>query len=208
MKFTKEQAFEKLKGDLTKGGKTSRLTDRTINVMLETLIPLMANEETELDDFFNNASPAFIAANGNMEKDYSEFVRTHQSQTTTSGTTQTPPQTVTTPVESESVLAQMQAQLEEMKQKWEAEQKEKLVSARRKDFRSEIKKLGVKDDKWIEKYTSEISISEDLDVSEKAKVALELYNLSQAQTPIGLTPSSNGGVTDGKVDWSDVKNCK
>ena len=38
MKFTKQAAFEKLKGVLTQNGKTPRMSDRSINDYVENLL--------------------------------------------------------------------------------------------------------------------------------------------------------------------------
>ena len=48
MKFTKEQAFEILRSNLTNGGKkTLRMSEKSINAQLDTLIPLVANANHE-----------------------------------------------------------------------------------------------------------------------------------------------------------------
>ena len=65
MKFTKEQAFEKLKAILTNSGKKPlRMSEQSINKQLETLMPLIASEETELDDFVEKVKPTFETMNG------------------------------------------------------------------------------------------------------------------------------------------------
>lgn len=75
MKFTKEQAFEKLKAILTNDGKkTLRMSEKSINAQLDTLMPLIASDETELDDFVEKVKPTFETMNGNAEKDQSAFV--------------------------------------------------------------------------------------------------------------------------------------
>ena len=48
MKFTKEQAFEKLKGFLTESGKKPlRMTELSLNRQLDTLMPILTNDETD-----------------------------------------------------------------------------------------------------------------------------------------------------------------
>ena len=76
MKFTKEQAFENLKGFLTNNGKkTLRMSEKSINKQLETLMPLVANDEMELADFVEKVKPTFETMNSNAEKDNSDFVK-------------------------------------------------------------------------------------------------------------------------------------
>lgn len=208
MKFTKQQAFEELKAELMKSGRTLHLSDRTINENLETLIPLLANEESELSNFISCVTPILNTVNANVEKDKADFVKSYKSEGR-KPETQTQTQTTSSSTGDDDVLSELKRQLEEVKNQFEAEKREKTLSMRKKDLKSEAKKLGVKDEKWIEKYVSEIAITEDIDVSEKAKSALELYNLSRAETPLNVTPfNPNGAASNGKVDWSDVKESK
>ena len=52
MKFTKEEAFEKIKGLLTNNGKKDlQMSERSVNEQLEVLMPWIANEEKECTDF-------------------------------------------------------------------------------------------------------------------------------------------------------------
>ena len=73
MKFTKEQAFEILRSNLTNGGKkTLRMSEKSINAQLDTLIPLVANDDMELNDFIEKVKPTFATMNSNAEIDNSE----------------------------------------------------------------------------------------------------------------------------------------
>ena len=76
MKFTKEEAFEKLKGILTNNGKkTLRMSEKSIEKQLENLMPLVANEEMELSDFVEKVKNTFSVMNSNAEKDNADFVK-------------------------------------------------------------------------------------------------------------------------------------
>lgn len=204
MKFTKEEAFEKLKGELTKGGKTLRMSERTLNTQLETLMKVYDTiaSDTELSDFVTMTLPSFSDVNSNMEKDYSDFVKTYKPAPSPQ------PQPQPTPPVDGDVLSQLQAQLQQLQGKIEREEKEKALSQVRKNFKSELKTVGIKDDKWIDTYLTKINISEDLDIKEEAKSTLELYNLSKAAIPDGSpTPyNPSGGEASKKIDWNDVKN--
>ena len=69
-----------------------------------------------------------------------------------------------------------------------------------------MKEKGIKDDKWVNKYLAETSITEDLDVQEKAKSALEFYNLNRAEIPDVVTPlSPSTKSTEMKDMWNDLK---
>ena len=211
MKFTKEEAFEKLKGELTKGGKTLRMSERTLNTQLETLMKVYDTiaSDTELSDFVTMTLPSFSDVNSNMEKDYSDFVKTYkpaqsQNQSTTQQQQQQQSNTTST---NDDVLSQLQAQLQQLQDKIEREEKEKALSQVRKNFKSELKTVGIKDDKWIDTYLTKINISEDLDIKEEAKSTLELYNLSKAIIPDGSTTPyyPSGSDASKKISWDEVK---
>lgn len=206
MKFTKEQAVEQLKGLLTEGGKTLHLSDRTINENIDDLIPLLANDETELSDFISKALPFVKRTNANFEKEKADFIKSYkptQSQTTQQQQSKTPPT-------DDDALSQLQAQIQQLQDKIEREEKEKALSQVRKNFKSELKSAGIKDDKWIDTYISKIQISEDLDIKEEAKSTLELYNLSRVYIPDRATPYKpiGGDPSKSKISWDDVKNEK
>lgn len=211
MKFTKEEAFEKLKGELTKGGKTLRMSERTLNTQLETLMKVYDTiaSDTELSDFVTMTLPSFSDVNSNMEKDYSDFVKTYKpAQSQNQSTTQQQQQQQSnTTSNNDDVLSQLQAQLQQLQGKIEREEKEKALSQVRKNFKSELKTVGIKDDKWIDTYLTKINISEDLDIKEEAKSTLELYNLSKAIIPDGSTTPyyPSGGEASKKISWDDVK---
>lgn len=206
MKFTKEQAVEQLKGLLTEGGKTLHLSDRTINENIDDLIPLLVNDETELSDFISKALPFVKRTNANFEKEKADFIKSYkptQYQTTQQQQSKTPPT-------DDDALSQLQAQIQQLQDKIEREEKEKALSQVRKNFKSELKSAGIKDDKWIDTYISKIQISEDLDIKEEAKSTLELYNLSRVDIPDGTTPYKpiGGDSSKSKISWDDVKNEK
>lgn len=199
MKFTKEQVFEKLKGELTKGGKTSRLTDRTINGMLDALIPLTVNDETELDNYIPLILPAFVTTNGNMEHDFSDFVKNYKPVT---------PPTIPIPSSShdEEEVKALKDKLAELEKKVETESLEKTLGTIKSNLKSAMKSKGIKDDKFVEKYLAEIAITPDLDIEAKSKSALELYNLSRVDVPSYATPlSPSVKSTDIDKIWDDIK---
>ena len=49
MKFTKEQAIKELEAKIPNKGQTLNISKRTISEQVETLLPLIANDEMELD---------------------------------------------------------------------------------------------------------------------------------------------------------------
>ena len=74
MKFTQSEAFKKIKGILTKGGKDLQMSERSIMEQIDSLTALIANDDMELDDFVAKVENTFKTMNGNAKKDYSDFV--------------------------------------------------------------------------------------------------------------------------------------
>ena len=72
MKFTKKDAYEHLVSKLlTNKGQTLYISERSVNEMLDTLMPLIANDETELDSFVDSILPMFKTADLNVKNDVS-----------------------------------------------------------------------------------------------------------------------------------------
>lgn len=72
MKFTKLQALEHIKSLL---GQTQVVSDRTINEQLDTLMPLLVTDETELTEFTEKVSKMFESINLNVKHEKSLFLK-------------------------------------------------------------------------------------------------------------------------------------
>lgn len=204
MKFTKQEAFEKLKGELTKGGKTLRLTERSINTTLDTLMPLLANDETELDVFFKAALPIVSTQNANVEKDNADFVKMYKEKNPLNPNPD--PDLNPDPDKDKNKKDPIQERLERLEaQLAEKERKEKIGSLRS----TLLSKLGEKgvDKEWANEFISEINITEDFDVDKKTESYLKIYNKSKAEIPSIITPKTPKGepILDEKELWSDLK---
>lgn len=194
MKFTKEEAFEKLKGILTNNGKkTLRMSEKSIEKQLETLMPLVANEEMELADFVEKVKNTFSVMNSNAEKDNSDFVKEWEK----NHPAPKPPKNETPNDDEQSAMAALLKRIDELEKKNAERDKEAVLVQKRKDLLKAMKEKGIKDENWSKSFIEEISITEDFDVDAKADAYLKIYNKSQAgQTGNGSTPfvsSSNGG---------------
>lgn len=194
MKFTKEEAFESLKGILTNNGKkTLRMSEKSINRQLESLMPLIANEEMELKDFVDKVKDTFSVMNSNAEKDNSDFVKQWEKDH---------PQVNPVPPKADGpkpddAMAKMLKRLEELESREAERDKEAKMSQKKKDLLKAMKEKGIKDEQWSKDLVAEISLTEDFDVEAKADSYLKLYNKSQAASAgdNGATPAgtSNSG---------------
>ena len=195
MKFTKEEAFESLKGILTNNGKkTLRMSEKSINRQLESLMPLIANEEMELKDFVDKVKDTFSVMNSNAEKDNSDFVK--QWEKDHPQVNPEPPK-ADEPKKDDDAMAKMLKRLEELESREAARDKEAKMSQKKKDLLKAMKEKGIKDEQWSKDLVAEISLTEDFDVEAKADSYLKLYNKSQAASAgdNGATPAgtSNSG---------------
>ena len=195
MKFTKEEAFEKLKGLLTNNGKKDlQMSERSVNEQLEVLMPLIANEEMELDDFIGKVKTSFEIMNSNAKKDNSDFIKEwEKNHPVTEPPKNDPPKNN----EPSDAMAALLKRIDELEKKNAERDKEVILAQKRKDLLKAMKDKGIKDENWSKSFIEEISITEDFDVDAKADAYLKIYNKSQAgQTGNGSTPfgsSFNGG---------------
>lgn len=179
MKFTKEEAFESLKGILTNGGKkTLRMSEKSINKQLESLMPLIANEDMELADFVGKVKETFSVMNSNAEKDNSDFVKQWEKDHAQVNSEQ--PKTETQ--QPNDVIAAMLKRIEELENREAARTKESNIAQKRTDLLKAMRQKGIKDEQWARDFIEEISLNEDTDVTAKAESFLKLYNKSQAAT--------------------------
>lgn len=195
MKFTKEDAFEKLKGILTNNGKkTLRMSERSINSQLDSLMPLIANEDMELDDFIGKVKDTFSVINSNVEKDNSDFVNQWKKEHPAEKTIGKPEPA--DPPKTDDATALLLKRIEELERKEQARSKDAMIAQKRDDLLKAMEEKGIKDTQWAKDFILEVTVTEDMDVEAKADAYLKIYNKSQAgQTGNGSTPlgSSFGG---------------
>jgi hypothetical protein len=203
MKFTKEEAFESLKGILTNSGKKPlRMSERSIQKQLESLMPLVANDEMELNDFIAKVKDTFSVMNSNAEKDNSDFVNQWKKEH--------PDQEPKPAGSSDSDNPQIKTLMDEikaMREEMNAGKRENAIKAKRNELASALKKKGVKDEEWMSDFLSEINITEDMDVDVKADSFLKIYNRSRADVGDGASPknASNGDTKKYKTMFEDIR---
>lgn len=190
MKFTKEDAYKELVRLMTTNGEALNLSSRSINEQLERLMPLLANEETELNDFVTNTLPLFKTMDANVRNDVSGGIRKYQEENPKPNQGQTQTNT-----EGNSAVEEMRKRLEKMESEYKSRQEQERVELIRKQIIEKLKEKGVKDKEWANALLSEITITEDFDIDAKVASYLNLYNKSKAQFDPNLTPNGAGGTT-------------
>ena len=194
MKFTKEDARKELMSKIPNKGQTLQLSERSINEMLDTLMPLVANDETELSDFVDKVLPTFKTADGNVRHEVSAGINKYKEENpiVKPTQTQTPPK-----VEEDEATKALREQIEAMQKRLDAADKDKKMADTRKDFISKVKEKGVKDADWVNTYVSELTIGDDFDIEAKVDTCVKLYNKGKAATGKGTkSPEGAGGAGD------------
>jgi hypothetical protein len=193
MKFTKDDARKELSTQMTARGEKLNLSERSLNEQLDTLIPLLANDETELQDFVSKVLPIFKTADANVRNDVSAGINDYKK----ANPTPTPAQPTPNPTKTDDDVIRRLAELEE---KLAQKDRDSKIAALRGQLASKVKEKGVKDDEWTNSILSEISITEDLDVDAKAESLLNLYNKAVSKVQPGVTPDTPGGNGDDRKE--------
>lgn len=198
MKFTKDDARKELMSKIPNKGQTLNLSERSINEMLDTLMPLLANDETELTDFITKVLPAFQSADGNVKNDVSVGIKAYKDSNPIPKPEQVKPETSKqdTVLEDEATKA-LRTQLEELQKRLDTADREKKETETRKSFISKVKEKGVKDSDWIKSYISELTIGEGFDMEARVEACVKLYNKTVASDTKSSTPDTAGGGGDG-----------
>lgn len=178
MKFKKEDAYKELVGKLSANGETPQLSERSINEQLETLIPLLSDDEMELQSFVDRVFPILDVANKNVRHDVGDAVKKYKEDNPVPPKDDKNPQT-----EAKITDPTIKALMEKISA-FEKESEDRKAMAREREVKasllSKMKELGIKDENWAKDFTEDIQIGENFDVDATAKKMLERYNKYRA----------------------------
>ena len=141
MKFTKEDASKDLVARMTANGEKLSLSARSIDEQLETLLPLLANEEMELSDFVSKILPLFKTADSNVRNDVSTGIKDYKDNN--------PYKKEKTTKEKDDTKSELEKRMEALEAELNESKKEKQVNNIKTQLRQTLKEKGVKDDEWI-----------------------------------------------------------
>lgn len=191
MKFTNQEAFEKLKGMLTKEGKKPlRMSEKSLTKQIETLLPLLATEETELDDFVGKVLPSLEVMNSNAEFDKSESYKEVKKEFEEKYGNPNPKPNE--PKQNDGVNTALEQRLAALEAELANTKREKALGDVRTRISNGLIEKGVKDKEWIAALMSEVSVTEDIDVDAKVDSLLKFYNKTRASVDFDVTPSGSG----------------
>ena len=179
MKFTKEDALKELKSKIPTNGEKLNLSERSIKEQIETLLPLMVTEETELDDFVTKVLPIFRTADANVRNDVSVGIKQFKDNNPKPDNDNEPP--TPNPDGNSDELAKLLQRITELEKKNEETEKSKKISERRSDIISKMQEKGCKNKEWIEDFLNEVNLDvDDFNVDERVEKYLKVFNKSKA----------------------------
>lgn len=182
MKFTKENVRQELVAQLTAKGEKLNLSERSINEQVETLIPLIANEESELADFVEKVLPFFKTANANVRNDVAVAIKAYKESEINEGNKEKK-QEVATHEESE-----LEKRLRLLEQELADSKRAKFNAEIKSSIKTKLKDKGVKDEEWISALLDEVQITDDFDADKKVDSYLNLYNKMASKVDTDVTP--------------------
>lgn len=206
MKFTKEQLLDALKAKLTANGKHLSISEKTIKSLSDSHYDLLVSEETEISDLVNKILPQYVSLNGNYEKDNADFIKKWKED---HPEPKQKPNDAPNPGNNNSseVEKKLLERLEALERKEAEAEAARLTSVKRGELLDKFKEKGISDDKWINAYLKKLSISKDTDIEVETADALNLYNLSHANSGGRNTPGNSGGNNNGGISaerWKGV----
>lgn len=203
MKFTKEQACEKLTAILTNDSKKPlRMSERSLQEQTEDLMNLLADDETELDAFIEKVKPTLERFNSNVEHDVSEGIRAYrdsqQHDSNGDGNKKTE-----SAVDDER-LKLIEKELLELKKERDAARQAETAKTKKEELKKWLSGKEVNDDEWVEGMIALKDVNADTDVEQTGQAILKLYNRSRSEGG-NITPGLAGKKTgDGEGEFSKL----
>ena len=210
MKFTKEEFSEELKKLLTDNGKKPMVqSERTFNASVERIFKRLEkfDDEAELDIAVADYLPDFQEIDGNMRKDNSDFVKKWEKEHNNSSdnSNEGGSKNGNNASEGNSELSELLKRMGTIEDLLAKQRLAETISSKKKQLKKALKKDGVEDDEWIEKYIAKLNIDEDTDIDEEKDDAVALFNIGNSQVPKNVNtknPSVNG---QDEFDLSDLE---
>ncbi len=205
MKFSKEEAREKITAMFSK--KVEKIADweRTIKEHVETLCELVGEDsEIELDDFAEKAVKMLETQKGHINKANSTVAETFNKQIEELKKQIEEPAKKKKKDEGgnddgakDETIAKLEERLKKLEDEKQAEEAKKTIGQKREQLAAEIKKKGVKNEKWVKSMLDKAKIDENTDIEKEADSYLEMYNefFSELPEDDDLTPRGAGSAS-------------
>ena len=210
MKFTKEEFSEELKKLLTDNGKKPMVqSERTFNASVERIFKRLEkfDDESELDSAVADYLPDFQEIEGNMRKDNSDFVKKWEKEhkNSSDNSNEEGSKNGNNAAEGNSELSELLKRMGTIEDLLAKQRLAETISSKKKQLKKALKKDGVEDDEWIEKYIAKLNIDEDTDIDEEKDDAVALFNLGNSQVPKNVNTKNPSGKGQDEFDLSDLE---
>ena len=210
MKFTKEEFSEELKKLLTDNGKKPMVqSERTFNASVERIFKRLEkfDDESELDSAVADYLPDFQEIEGNMRKDNSDFVKKWEKEHNNSSdnSNEGGSKNGNNAAEGNSELSELLKRMGMIEDLLAKQRLAEAISSKKKQLKKALKKDGVEDDEWIEKYIAKLNIDEETDIDEEKDDAIALFNLGNSQVPKNVNTKNPSGKGQDEFDLSDLE---
>ena len=210
MKFTKEEFSEELKKLLTDNGKKPMVqSERTFNASVERIFKRLEkfDDESELDSAVADYLPDFQEIEGNMRKDNSEFVKKWEKEhkNSSDNSNEGGIKNGNNAAEGNSELSELLKRMGTIEDLLAKQRLAETISSKKKQLKKALKKDGVEDDEWIEKYIAKLNIDEETDIDEEKDDAIALFNLGNSQVPKNVNTKNPSGKGQDEFDLSDLE---
>lgn len=212
MKFTKEQCLESIQAVL---GQTKLTSDRSILENLDTLIPLVASDEMELEDFIEKVSPSFKTMESNLRHEQSVFAKDFKEKNTPKPIEPIKPAEPIKPIEqpapaSQFTLEQLTAAIAEankpLQERLDAIDKEKAIKSLISDVDSIVSTWNINPDRigsmTLAKEMTFATIKDGISSSELAESLKANYDrvLKASGSDNGYIPKDSTGGDGQKLE--------
>ena len=210
MKFTKEEFSEELKKLLTDNGKKPMVqSERTFNASVERIFKRLEkfDDESELDSAVADYLPDFQEIEGNMRKDNSKYKKKWETEHKNSSVNSNEEggKNGNNAAEGNSELSELLKRMGTIEDLLAKQRLAETISSKKKQLKKALKKDGVEDDEWIEKYIAKLNIDEDTDIDEEKDDAVALFNLRNSQVPKNVNTKNPSGKGQDEFDLSDLE---
>lgn len=210
MKFTKEEFSEELKKLLTDNGKKPMVqSERTFNASVERIFKRLEkfDDESELDSAVADYLPDFQEIEGNMRKDNSDFVKKWEKEhkNSSDNSNEGGGKNGNNAAEGNSELSELLKRMGTIEDLLAKQRLAETISSKKKQLKKALKKDGVEDDEWIEKYISKLNIDEETDIDEEKDDAIALFNLGNSKVPKNVNTKNPSGKGQDEFDLSDLE---
>ena len=210
MKFTKEEFSEELKKLLTDNGKKPMVqSERTFNASVERIFKRLEkfDDESELDSAVADYLPDFQEIEGNMRKDNSDFVKKWEKEhkNSSDNSNEGGSKNGNNAAEGNRELSELLKRMGTIEDLLAKQRLAETISSKKKQLKKALKKDGVEDDEWIEKYIAKLNIDEETDIDEEKEDAIALFNLGNSQVPKNVNTKNPSGKGQDEFDLSDLE---